>query len=80
MYLSSASLSKLGNLELSQVREEKYEHKEAQYHMDHVLKSKYPVVLNSNSEFISFFPDLMEYFEHYIDLVLVLQVKPIEAS
>ena len=29
MYLSSASLSKLGNLELSRVREEKYEHKEA---------------------------------------------------
>lgn len=40
MYLSSASLSKLGNLELSQVKEEKYEHKEAQYHMDHVIHHK----------------------------------------
>lgn len=41
MYLSSASLSKLGNLELSQVKEEKYEHKEAQYHMDHGIHIKY---------------------------------------
>jgi len=36
--------------------------------------------LTPNSEFISFFPDLMEYFEHYVELILVLQVKPIEAS
>lgn len=40
MYLSSASLSKLGNLELSPVREEKYKHKEAQCHMNHVTHHK----------------------------------------
>lgn len=44
------------------------------------LKVNIQLFLTPNSEFISFFPDLMEYFEHYVDLVLVLQVKPIEAS
>lgn len=40
MYLSSAFLSKLGTLELSRVKEEKYKYKEAQYHMNHVTHHK----------------------------------------
>lgn len=40
IYLLSASLKTLGNLELSLVREEKYEHKQAQHNVDHVTYHK----------------------------------------
>lgn len=36
IYLSSASLQALGNLELSLVREEKCAYKETRYNMDHI--------------------------------------------